>query len=254
MEGRRLERLVRAPDLEVRRAGHAVLPQWRSTPCPAVVSLPAGSAAASVVCGAEHTLVLTKEGGVLGFGRGESGQLGYGKLKEGNDAPVAAKVLEPPSRLALEAAAEDPADAAAAAKAAGAPARVTLLTACGNRSVCLSEEDSFFTWGAGWKARRKPAPKPAAKARKVGKLSKLCLTQVQLGDELGVAMDMVGRVYTFGGCAPALSAPAFLSRASPAQRLTSGPPQGGARGAWAAGDAARERIWRGARRRLRPKR
>ena len=48
----------------------------------------------------------------------------------------------------------------------------------------------------------KPAPKPAAKARKVGKLSKLCLTQVQLGDELGVAMDMVGRVYTFGGCAP----------------------------------------------------
>ena len=98
MEGRRLERLVRAPDLEVWRAGHAVLPQWRSTPCPAIAPLPAGSAAASVVCGAEHTLVLTKEGGVLGFGRGESGQLGYGKLKESNDAPVAAKVLEPPGK------------------------------------------------------------------------------------------------------------------------------------------------------------
>ena len=41
MEGVKLERAVKAPGLESRRAGHAVLPQWRCTARPMVVNLTA---------------------------------------------------------------------------------------------------------------------------------------------------------------------------------------------------------------------
>ena len=200
MEGRKLERLVKAPTTgagnpfahDSHRAGHAALPQWRCTPRPAVVDLPSDlGAVLSVHCGAEHTLALTEFGSALGFGRGDSGQLGRGNLNQGNETAAALRLMEDVPLLEIE------------RQQGVAPKKretvVHLLSACGDRSISVSKEDSFFSWGAGWKAKRKPKPKPGKQPRKVKEMTKLCITQLQLGDELGVALDMIGHVYTFGG-------------------------------------------------------
>ena len=44
-----------------------------------------------VVCGQEHTLCLTKEGGVFSFGAGSYGQLGHGTK---NDESLPRKIIE----------------------------------------------------------------------------------------------------------------------------------------------------------------
>lgn len=192
MEGRKLERAVRAPGLDSRRAGHAVLPQWRCTPRPSVVAVPEGvGEVVSVHCGAEHTLALTDLGVALGFGRGDSGQLGRGTLKQGNESAQVLRLVEPVAQTPIERErGEQP-------RKREIPA--ALVAVCGDRSASVSKEDGFFSWGAGWRARRKPKPKPKPRPRKVREMTKLCITELQLGDELGVALDMTGQVYTWGG-------------------------------------------------------
>lgn len=192
MEGAKLKRAVKAPGLDSRRAGHAVLPQWRCTARPSVVNVPEGvGTVVSVHCGAEHTLALTDRGVALGFGRGDSGQLGRGNFKQGNESVEPLRLMQPVVQTLMEAErGERPKK-----KEIGA----SLLAACGDRSASISAEDGFFSWGSGWRARRKPKPKPKSKPHKVQEMTKLCITELHLGDDLGAALDMVGQVYTFGG-------------------------------------------------------
>ncbi len=230
MEGVKLERVVKAPGLESRRAGHAVLPQWRCTARPMVVNLTAAGdgdavgegmhgsvyvagwakaaaprqsrtdlflwmcrwlAVVSVHCGAEHTMALTDRGVVLGFGRGDSGQLGRGHLEQGNESAEPVRLMQQVAQTPME-------------KERGEqPKRceigASILAASGDRTACISVDDGFFSWGSGWRARRKPKSKPKSKPYKVQAMTKLCITELHLGDDLGIALDMVGQVYTFGG-------------------------------------------------------
>lgn len=192
MEGAKLERAVRAPGLDSRRQGHAVLPQWRCTPRPSVVDVPDGvGAVISVHCGSEHTLALTERGVAIGFGRGDSGQLGRGNLKQENESAEILRLMQPVVQTPME-------------KARGEKQKrreigASLLAACGDRSASISVEDAFFSWGKGWRARRKPKPKPKSNPKLVNEMTKLCITELHLGDDLGAALDVVGQVYTFGG-------------------------------------------------------
>ena len=192
MEGAKLERAVKAPGLDSRRAGHSVLPQWRSTARPAVVDLPANvGTAVSVHCGAEHSTVLTDRGIALGFGRGDSGQLGRGNFKQGNESAVALQLMQEVAQTPLQ-------------KQRGETPKTSeigacLLAACGDRTASISVDDGFFSWGSGWRARRKPKPKAKSKPQKLQAMTKLCITELHLGDDLGAALDALGQVYTFGG-------------------------------------------------------
>lgn len=206
MEGRKLERLVKAPTTgagnpfahDSHRAGHAAQPQWRCTPRPSIVDVPSSlGAVLSVHCGAEHTLALTEFGSALGFGRGDSGQLGRGSLKQGNETAGPLHLMEDVALLQIE------------LEQGVAPKKretmVHLISACGDRSVSVSKEDSFFSWGAvspprnlpslvlyglifdsllvitqGWKAKRKPQPKPGKQPKKIKGMTKLCITQLQV--------------------------------------------------------------------------
>lgn len=82
----------------------------RMCPLPARVLLPEGVCAAQVAAGIDHTVVRSRDGRILTFGRGQAGQLGTGDRK---DRAAAFELPMPPPT-----AAEDAEDAATAATAA----------------------------------------------------------------------------------------------------------------------------------------
>ena len=129
-----------------------------------------------VYLGADHTILVSRDGDVYSCGRGDSGQLGHGALSHHFE----------PTRI--DAVLHD---------------KIVRVATAGARTVGVSEHDNFYMWGKGWgdghggvksETHAQVQPTPTA----VPALSKKCIVSLEIGAEHGVACDNIGTVYTFG--------------------------------------------------------
>jgi hypothetical protein len=74
-----------------------------------------------------------------------------------------------------------------------------IVAAGGHRSAIVNRADEFASWGDGWPGSGTgPRNRATATPQWAAELSSLCLTQVDLGERISVALDVVGKVYTWG--------------------------------------------------------
>jgi regulator of chromosome condensation len=138
-----------------------------------------GGGVLQIVGGAQHTLALMRDGGVMAFGRGDSGQLGLGAVGSGGGGGAAANQLLPVAASAFL-----PRQIAPARFGEGD--HVAWVTANNCSSAAVTSGGRLFTWGFG-------EPGHLAGGRQVDSAVPLCVSgEGGVGDLRGAAVEAAG--------------------------------------------------------------
>jgi len=126
----------------------------------------------TIAAGREHTLILSENGDVYGFGRGQKGQNGFQSEYYNIESPTLINSLP----------------------------KIISIAAAGNHSLALSEDGYVYSFGSGYNgAIGLGDEEDSFTATKIEELSNIVSISTALNHSL--ALDINGSVYSFGGLA-----------------------------------------------------
>jgi len=203
--------------------------EHRAQPCAirGVRGLPALPEIEQISCGTEHSLLLSRDGQLLAFGRDHQGQLGLGCPMDEEDGDWSPEARVGPSGAGLDDALlptiiswycpDGPKQRRSTfvtmmglpsemltERIAADGVRFQRVAAGGEHSVALSSDGMVFAWGCPWEGRLgRPPPWQAVALPTMVPLPTKCV-EVAAGKFCSLAATAAGQVYAWGDCGTGL--------------------------------------------------